>query len=119
MTEKEILKLENSLFKVRYMQDRDYLDRILSDDYLECGKSGRLFGKAEVIDELSVLTEDRPIKIYNFSAKLIGSAWVVHYITLSGDDKIFRTSIWTNDGVMKFHQASKLTMDIKLEDYNE
>ena len=101
------------------MQDKNYLDRILSDDYLECGKSGKLFGKAEVINELSVLTEDRPIKIYNFSAEQIGNVWVIHYITLSGEDRIFRTSIWTSDGVMKFHQASKLTMDIELEDYNE
>lgn len=117
MADKDILRLEKSLFKLEFMRDRAYLDRILSDDYLECGKSGKLFGKQEVVEELTALSEDRPIKIYNFLAEQKGNLWVAHYITLSGEDKIFRTSLWTNDGVMLFHQASKLSIDIKLEEF--
>lgn len=117
MNKNRLLELEKSLFKVKFMQDKTYLDKVLSDDYLECGKSGRLFGKQEVINELTTLTEDRPIKIYNFSAEQKGGLWVVHYVTLSGEDKIFRTSLWSNNGVMFFHQASKLTIDLDLEEF--
>ena len=117
MNKNKLLELEKSLFKVKFMQDRAYLDKVLSDDYLECGRSGRLFGKQEVINELTTLTEDRPIKIYNFSAEQKGNLWVAHYVTLSGEDRIFRTSLWTNDGVMLFHQASKLSIDLKLEEF--
>ena len=62
------------------------------------------------------MTEDRPIEIFNYSAGKMGEVWLVHYVTLNGNDRIYRTSIWTDDGVMKFHQASKLTIDIELEE---
>ena len=113
---RRFLELERRLFKVKYMTDAQYLDKTLADDYLECGKSGRLFGKAEVIEELTALTKDRPIEIFNYSAGKMGEVWLIHYVTLNGNDRIYRTSIWTDDGVMKFHQASKLTIDIELEE---
>lgn len=117
MTSEDILNLEKSLFRLEYMRDKEYLSKILSDNYLECGKSGRLFGKQEVIEELTNLAEDRPIKIYNFSAEEKGDIFIAHYITLSGENKIYRTSLWTKDGVMLFHQASKLTIDLVLKEF--
>ena len=35
-----LLELEKSLFKVEFMNDLNYLDSIIDDNFIECGKSG-------------------------------------------------------------------------------
>ena len=103
------------------MSDLAYLERILDDDYLEVGKSGKRINKNDVINELSNLKEDRDITIYNYTCDEIADGlYLVHYITKNGDDNIFRTSIWKNkQGSMKmlFHQASLYKDNIELIEY--
>ena len=116
MNEK-ILELEKSLFKLEFMHDKDYLNNILDEDYLEIGKSGRFINKFDAIDELINTQYDRNIDIYNFTCtELNKNIFIVHYITISQKDKIFRTSIWKKDIEYKiiFHQASKLLDEVKL-----
>ena len=114
---REILELEKSLFKLRYMSDSEYMDRILRDDYLELGKSGRFFDKSKVIEDLAALTRDRPIRIFNFEARKTDGVWLVHYITKDGDELIYRTSIWSAEKQLFFHQASHLKTKIELEEF--
>lgn len=112
-----LLELEKSLFKVEFMNDLNYLDSIIDDDFIECGKIGLFFDKKVTVEELSKLDSDRDIKIYNFTSELIDTnSYLVHYITKSGDDLIYRTSIWKN-GKLYFHQASKLNIEIELIEY--
>ena len=107
----KILELEESLFKIKYMSDYNYLDNIISDNYLEVGKSGKKFTKEDVINELINLKEDRNIKIIDFTCdKLSDKTYMVHYITMNNNDKIFRTSIWQDNKIL-FHQASLLKED--------
>ena len=115
----EILNLEKSLFKLEYMNNKDYLDSIISDDYLEIGKSGKIINKEDVIKELLTLKEDRKIDIYNFTCTQEDNIFIVHYITLSNDNKIYRTSIWKKENNYKilFHQASILKDEIELIKY--
>ncbi len=119
--DKTILELEKSLFQYKYMSDVTYLERILDDDYLEVGKSGKRISKKDVINELSNLKEDRNITIYNFTCDEIEKGvYLAHYITKSGDDNIFRTSVWKNEhGATKilFHQASLYKDNIELIEY--
>lgn len=113
----DILELEKSLFRLEYMNDVNYLDNILDDNFLECGKSGLFFDKKVTIDDLSKLESDRNIKIYNYTCDLIDTnTYLVHYITKSNDDLIYRTSIWKS-GKLYFHQASKLNCEIELIEY--
>ena len=118
---KEILKLEKSLFKYEYMTDIEYLNKVIEDGYIEVGKSGKKFNKKDIIDELSVLKDDRKISMYNFTCdKLEESIYLVHYITKSGNDNIYRTSIWkkqNNNIKIIFHQASLYKEDIELNEY--
>ena len=110
----KILELENSLFKLEYMSNREYLDNIIDDNYKELGKSGKLFTKQDVINDLLNQQSDRDITIYDFSGEeLSNDLWLVHYITYSNDNKIYRTSIWKN-GKILFHQASEYKDDIDL-----
>ncbi len=117
----QILKLEKSLFKYEYMTNIEYLNKVIDDEYIEIGKSGKIFNKKEVIDELSALKEDRKITIYNFTCHTIEhNIFLVHYVTKSGNDNIYRTSIWKKENnIIKilFHQASFYKEEIELNDY--
>lgn len=116
--DKKILELEKSLFKVEYMTNIEYLNDVIADEYLEVGKSGLRFIKQDVVKELSALTEDRNITIYNYDCTRIDeNTYLVHYITKSGEQNIFRTSIWKQDSeriYIIFHQASLYKEDAKL-----
>ena len=105
----EILELEKSLFKLEYMSNRDYLNEIIDDSYLELGKSGNFIDKDLVINELVNLKEDRSIDIYNYICNQIdNNTYLVHYITISNNQLFYRTSIWKKQYKYKllFHQAS-------------
>ena len=115
----EILELEKSLFEVKYMNNKEYLNNLIDDDYLEIGKSGKMINKDDVIKELSSLKENRNIDIYNFTCTKEDNIYIVHYITISNDNKIYRTSIWKKEKDYKilFHQASILNNQIDLIKY--
>ena len=109
-----ILELEKSLFKYDYMSNKEYLNNIIADNYKELGKSGILFNKDDVVNYLLSQQRDRDIEMYNFSGEeLMPDLWIVHYITLSDNKKIYRTSIWKHDKII-FHQASEYKDDIDL-----
>lgn len=109
-----ILELEKSLFKYDYMSNKEYLNNIIADNYKELGKSGILFNKDDVVNYLLSQQRDRDIEMYNFSGEeLIPDLWIVHYITLSDNKKIYRTSIWKHNKII-FHQASEYKDDIDL-----
>jgi hypothetical protein len=109
-----ILELEKSLFKYDYMSNKEYLNNIIADNYKELGKSGILFNKDDVVNYLLSQQRDRDIEMYNFSGEeLMPDLWIVHYITLSDNKKIYRTSIWKHNKII-FHQASEYKDDIDL-----
>ena len=109
-----ILELEKSLFKYEYMSNKEYLNNIIADNYKELGKSGILFNKDDVVNYLLSQQRDRDIEMYNFSGEeLMPDLWIVHYITLSDNKKIYRTSIWKHNKII-FHQASEYNDDIDL-----
>lgn len=109
-----ILELEKSLFKYDYMSNKEYLNNIIADNYKELGKSGIVFNKDDVVNYLLSQQRDRDIEMYNFSGEeLMPDLWIVHYITLSDNKKIYRTSIWKHNKII-FHQASEYKDDIDL-----
>jgi len=113
----ELLQLEKKLFKYEYISNKEWLNKVLHDNFKECGKSGVFFSKKGTIDFLLSCAEDRKIDIYNFECENIdNNTWIVHYITTMNNDKYFRTSIWVMDNNLKllFHQASKLNLEIEL-----
>ncbi len=115
--DKKILELEKSLFKYEYMSNKEYLENVIDDEFIECGKSGCFFDKTETIQDLNKLTTDRKIDIYNYECQSIDTnTYLVHYITISNNDKIYRTSLWVMRDNLKllFHQASTLSGEIEL-----
>lgn len=94
---------------------------IKDDKYIEVGKSGKKFNKKDVINDLSILKEDRKINIYNFTCdKIDEKTYLIHYITKNDNDNIYRTSIWKkeyNKIKIIFHQASLYKENITLVEY--
>ncbi len=113
-----VLELEKSLFKHEYMSDVMYLNEIIDDNFMEVGKSGKKYNKKDVIDDLSIVKEDRKIVIYNFTCEKISEdIYLIHYITKSNEGNMFRTSIWRKeyDRVkIIFHQASLYRENVDL-----
>jgi len=117
----KILELEKSLFKYEFMSDITYLNEIIDDNYVEVGKSGKKFNKKDVINDLSILKEDRKITIYNFTCdKIEENIYLIHYITKNNNDNIYRTSIWKKEYdkiKIIFHQASLYSENVNLIEY--
>ena len=93
---------------------------VIDDTYEEIGKSGSIYNKKDVIQELNNLKEDRNIEIYNFKCnKISNNIYLVHYITKNNDKNIYRTSIWKEENNLKiiFHQASEYKENIELEKF--
>ena len=116
-----LLSLEKNFFERKYSSDRNWLNSILHDDFVECGKSGLLFHKEETANALALCQKNREIVIYNFAYQEIKpDCWLVHYITKNKEGQLFyRTSLWVKEDQMKlrFHQASQLNMDVGLVPY--
>ena len=117
----EILELEKSLFKYKFMSNINYLNKIIDDNYIEIGKSGKEITKEDVIKDLINLKEDRNIVIYNFKCnKISEDIYLIHHITKKDIDNIFRTSIWKKENdefKILFHQASLYLDEIELKEY--
>lgn len=116
----KILTLEKNLFKLEYISNKEWLEKIIDNNFSECGKSGYLFYKKDTIESLLECTEDRPIKIYNYEYKKIDEkTYLVHYITKSQDKIYYRTSIWINNLELKllYHQATEFHEKIDLIEY--
>ncbi|MBD5428904.1 MAG: nuclear transport factor 2 family protein [Treponema sp.] len=120
MSEREtLLALEKRFFSKAFCADRERLASAIHDNFMECGKSGLLTGKAETVESLSAEPHDRAITIYNFTCEALGGGcWIAHYVTASDGGLFFRTSIWKKDAdwQLYFHQASPLHCHIDLHE---
>lgn len=107
-----LFELENKFFKLKYISDENYLDKLLHKDFTECGRSGQLFNRTDTITALLSCTEDRNIELQDFSYRTVNnSCWLVNYTTEHDGKRYYRTSVWVMDGHMQliFHQATQLT----------
>lgn len=116
-----LLDMEKRFFNRGYISDRNWLEKTIHNDFLECGKSGILFDKRETIESLRSCAGDRDITIYNFEySRVTDNCWLVHYITQNDGEQYYRTSVWVMENSLKlfYHQASRLNPGVqKLKKY--
>lgn len=108
----DFYELETSLFKEKFLSNKDYLEKVLHNDYIEYGKSGLIYNKKETIESLYRM-KDRNITISKFTSKKIDEkTYIIHYIsTHENDINVLRTSIWINESnkwKLYFHQGTKM-----------
>lgn len=110
--EEKLLALEKCFFDETFIADEKWLDSVIHCDFLEYGKSGSFFRKADTIEGLLSCSGNREIEINDFSCEeVVADCWLVHYVTESPGEKYYRTSLWVRENgclQLRFHQASAM-----------
>jgi hypothetical protein len=113
----EILrKLEVSLHQPEVRSDRDQVDRLLHESFIEFGRSGQMYTKAEILEVLSAESSEEAIFSQSYSLAIIedGVALLTYKsarITANGELSRYtlRSSLWQYtepDWQMRFHQGT-------------
>lgn len=110
-----LLDLEQCLFQPDVRRSRRELERLLAEDFVEIGSSGRVYDLAAIVEELGNEREIH-IALSDFKVRSLapGVALVTYRAVVSeaGDQKptnSFRSSIWKLVGGewrMVFHQGT-------------
>ncbi|MDZ7786189.1 MAG: DUF4440 domain-containing protein [Candidatus Saccharibacteria bacterium] len=109
---RELEKLEESLWERKTRFDNDYMRSVLADDFLEFGRSGKVYDLEE-----SLSAPDQEIKaklpLKDFSVHQIDeTVALVTYVSQVEYDSLEvsnRSSLWQNTGEgwkLKFHQGT-------------
>ena len=109
--------LEESLLDAAVRRDGDRLRKLLAEDFLEFGSSGRVWTRRSIIDLLATEMNFFPPAIEEFRCSfLTDNVALVTYRTVRADAKSgeqlvsLRSSVWTRqDGEwrMRFHQGTR------------
>lgn len=109
----ELRRLEESLWREETRFDRDYMERVLAEDFFEFGRSGRTYQRSEILS-LPVQPIQAIIPLPDFDVRLLTEdvAQVTYNskVTYEGVvEKGRRCSIWTRSPggwVLRFHQGT-------------
>ena len=114
LQDKQLLEtLEENLWKAETRFDLDWLERTLSSDFFEFGRSGRVYSRNDTLDiENQAIHARLPLK--KFEARLISAdvalVTYVSAVTYDGVEELGnRSSIWsrTEQGwELRFHQGT-------------
>ncbi len=104
----EFFELETALHKKSVRNSPKAVAKLLADEFVEFGSSGRVFDKMTIIDMLKNEVVDLQVTVANFGAReLTPGVVLVTYHTSSA----LRSSIWQfMDGrwQMVFHQGTRI-----------
>ena len=109
---KKLKELEESMWRSETRFDKEYMDRALTPDFFEFGRSGRIYKKEETI---SAPAQEINVKLpfKNFAIKLVvADVALVTYISevqYEESEVANRSSIWvrTPTGwLLQFHQGT-------------
>ena len=110
----ELKRLEETLLRPEVRRSREKMAALLADNFMEYGRSGRVYDKAAVL-EMADKPFDGLLSLNGFSAKALApSVALIRYATVlrRSDGNEFhslRSSIWTRSGQrwqLVFHQGT-------------
>jgi hypothetical protein len=107
----QIFQYEMQLLQHTTRKSQSQLAKLLADDFVEFGSSGRIFTKKDIIEKLP-LEEEITFKLTNFQAKYIEENVVLTTFEIeknSGVNHTLRSSIWkcyNRQWRMIFHQGT-------------
>jgi hypothetical protein len=115
----DVLALELRLLEPEFRRDRAAVARLLGDDFVEFGSSGRVFNKAQILD---LLATEPPLHLEatDFEARQLASdVCLVTYRSMRLDavpaTDVLRSSLWARrDGRWQviFHQGTRMATDV-------
>jgi len=99
-----LYELETELHKKKVRSSSQALARLLADDFIEFGSSGRIFTKAAIIEALKTESVDQPIHVEDFQVReLSPEIALVTYIASRTDPygsisrRALRSSLWKRE----------------------
>ncbi len=110
----ELRRLEEALLRPEVRRSREKMSALLADDFVEYGRSGRIYDKASILDT-AINSFDGQLSMHDFSAKALApSVALVRYATVlrqAGTNEFhsLRSSIWSRTGRgwrLVFHQGT-------------
>jgi hypothetical protein len=112
----DLRRSEEALLDPLVRGDRARVEKLLEDDFIEFGSSGRVWTRAQ-IPELLAGEGDRLIQVEDFECALLADAVaLVTYRAIRADDQsgerisTLRSSVWTKSPAgwrMRFHQGTR------------
>ncbi|MBA2709478.1 MAG: nuclear transport factor 2 family protein [Tatlockia sp.] len=107
--EKLILQLEQSLLDSSVRKSFEQLNKLIADDFVEFGSSGKIYNKQDCIDPNEKF---RNFKMIDFEIKELSKEVILaNYKTIEEDAVTLRSSVWKhygNEWKMLFHQGTKV-----------
>lgn len=115
---KLLQNLEEALWRTETRYDTEFLEKVLADDFLEFGRSGRIYNRQESISQPSQQI-DAVLPLPDFQARLLAPnvAQVTYNSAVRYDgvvEKGRRSSIWTRSSgswKLRFHQGTPYNGD--------
>ncbi|MCD7097545.1 nuclear transport factor 2 family protein [Stenotrophomonas sp. MMGLT7] len=109
-----LIELERSLLRPRVRADRQRLERLLDEDFLEFGASGRVFAREAILRALPAETGSERIEADGFQVRQLAPGIAqVTYRSLSRHDGVarpaWRCSLWRQSACgwrLFFHQGT-------------
>lgn len=115
--EVEVITLEKKLLDPEFRKDAQRLEKLLADDFIEIGVSGRIWSKEDILKEFA---KNSPIEILSNafqSLELNDETLLLTYRAQTQNEGTvlshsLRSSIWTRQGdatwVLRFHQGTRV-----------
>lgn len=107
---KDLRALEERLLDPDVRRSASQVGKLLADDFVEFGSSGRVYDKSTMIEALRQDPGfDSPPTIIEFGARELSPAIVLVTYRI-GETGTLRSSIWRSDGArwrMVFHQGTR------------
>ena len=114
----ELERLEESLWRASTRFDREYMDRVLAEDFAEFGRSGRVYDRAQILamsgGHIAARLPLRELAIRPLAADVV----LVTYVSEVGEpatepatELANRASVWTrgpSGWQLRFHQGTPL-----------
>jgi hypothetical protein len=109
----ELRELEVRLHQPAIRRSRDVLDRLLHPDFVEVGRSGRRFTRAEMIELLLAESGTEPVESQGYQVVVLSSnAALLTYRSGGLRRPTFRASVWLREAEgwqMVYHQGTPVS----------
>ena len=112
-----VQELELRLLSKEGRSNYEFINATLDNDFVECGASGRVFGKQDVLSRLPTEHESFSFEAANMQTRFLSDtvamntfeATIIKHDTVS---RSYRCSVWVKVGdtwLMKYHQGTLLS----------
>ena len=111
----KLRELEESMWRTEKRFDRKFMEDVLSPDFFEFGRSGRIYKREETLATVGAQTQDikarlplKDFEVHSISDDIV----LITYVSIIENDKVEmanRSSIWlkTSRGwQLRFHQGT-------------